>query len=156
MTEGLLERLERGPVLGDGGYLLELEKRGYVQAGPFTPEVSITNPEALAELHREFLRAGAEVLQALTFYASEEKLATVGLAGRVDDINQAAVRVARSVARRATRSWRAIFRSHGRTTRQSPHRPTGFERSSTASSTFRWPRGSISSSARPSASSERR
>src|SRR5919197_101540 len=62
MAEGLLERLARGPVLGDGGYLLELEKRGYVQAGPFTPEVSITNPEALAELHREFLRAGAEVL----------------------------------------------------------------------------------------------
>jgi betaine-homocysteine S-methyltransferase len=83
MPDGLLERLERGIVLGDGGYLLELEKRGYVQAGPFTPEVSLTNPEALAELHREFLRAGAEVLQALTFYASEEKLATVGLAGRV-------------------------------------------------------------------------
>ncbi|HEY7590244.1 MAG TPA: homocysteine S-methyltransferase family protein [Candidatus Limnocylindrales bacterium] len=98
MTEGLLDRLGRGPVLGDGGYLLELEKRGYVQAGPFTPEVSITNPEALAQLHREFLRAGAEILQALTFYASEEKLATVGLAGRVDDINRAAVRVARSVA----------------------------------------------------------
>jgi betaine-homocysteine S-methyltransferase len=98
MVEGLLERLARGPVLGDGGYLLELEKRGYVQAGPFTPEVSITNPEALAELHREFLRAGAEVLQALTFYASEEKLATVGLAGRVDEINRAAVQVARSVA----------------------------------------------------------
>jgi betaine-homocysteine S-methyltransferase len=98
MTEGLLERLAHGPVLGDGGYLLELEKRGYVQAGPFTPEVSITEPHALEELHREFLRAGAEVLQALTFYASEEKLATVGLAGRVDDINRAAVRVARSVA----------------------------------------------------------
>lgn len=98
MTRGLLERLAEGPVLGDGGYLLELEKRGHVQAGPFTPEVSITEPEALAQLHREFLHAGAEVLQALTFYASEEKLATVGLADRVDDINRAAVQVARSVA----------------------------------------------------------
>ncbi len=98
MAAGLLDRMGDGPVLGDGGYLLELEKRGYVQAGPFTPEVSITEPEALAQLHREFLRAGADVLQALTFYASEEKLATVGLAGRVDDINRAAVRVARSVA----------------------------------------------------------
>src|SRR3712207_1355481 len=98
VTKGLLERLADGVVLGDGGYLLELEKRGYVQAGPFTPEVSITDPDALAQLHREFLRAGAEVLQALTFYASAEKLATVGLEGRVDDINRAAVRVARSVA----------------------------------------------------------
>jgi betaine-homocysteine S-methyltransferase len=98
MTRGLLERLSEGPVLGDGGYLLELEKRGYVRAGPFTPEVSLTNPDALAQLHREFLRAGAEVLQALTFYASEDKLRTVGLEGKVDDLNRAAVRVARSVA----------------------------------------------------------
>ena len=79
MPKGILERLADGVVLGDGGYLLELEKRGYVQAGPFTPEVSLTHPHALAELHREFLFAGAEVLQALTFYASEDKLATVGL-----------------------------------------------------------------------------
>ena len=98
MTRGLLERLAEGPILGDGGYLLEMEKRGYVRAGPFTPEVSLTDPEALAQLHREFLRAGAEVLQALTFYASEDKLATVGLADKVDDINRAAVRVAREVA----------------------------------------------------------
>jgi betaine-homocysteine S-methyltransferase len=98
MTAGLLERLAEGVVLGDGGYLLELEKRGYVQAGPFTPEVSLTHPDALAELHREFALAEAEVLQALTFYASEDKLATVGLAGKVDDLNRAAVGIARKVA----------------------------------------------------------
>jgi len=98
VRRGILERLAEGPVLGDGGYLLELEKRGYVQAGPFTPEVSLTHPQALAGLHREFLRSGAEVLQALTFYASEDKLATVGLSDKVDDINRAAVSVARSVA----------------------------------------------------------
>lgn len=98
MPKGLLERLAEGVVLGDGGYLLELEKRGYVRGGPFTPEVSLTHPEALLQLHREFVRAGAEVLQALTFYASEDKLATVGLGGRVDDINRAAVRIAREAA----------------------------------------------------------
>ena len=98
MPTGLLERLAKGTVLGDGGYLLELEKRGYVRGGPFTPEVSLTHPEALLELHKEFVRAGAEVLQALTFYASEDKLGTVGLAGRVDDINRAAVRIARQGA----------------------------------------------------------
>ena len=98
MTKGILERLAEGPVLGDGGYLLELEKRGYVQAGPFTPEVVIEHPEALAQLHREFLMAGAEVLQTMTFYASDDKLATVGLADRVDDINRTAVRIAREVA----------------------------------------------------------
>jgi betaine-homocysteine S-methyltransferase len=85
-------------VLGDGGYLLELEKRGYVRAGPFTPEAVLEHPGALLELHREFLNAGAEVLQALTFYASEDKLATAGLAGKGDDINRQAVRLARQVA----------------------------------------------------------
>src|SRR5215217_5597231 len=81
MAKGILERLAEGRVLGDGGYLLELEKRGYVQAGPFTPEVVIEHPDALEQLHREFLRAGVDVLQTMTFYASDDKLATVGLAG---------------------------------------------------------------------------
>jgi betaine-homocysteine S-methyltransferase len=52
MTKGILDRLSEGVVLGDGGYLLELERRGYVQAGSFVPEVLLTRPEALAELHR--------------------------------------------------------------------------------------------------------
>src|SRR5689334_6792646 len=98
MGKGILQRLAEGPVLGDGGYLLELEKRGYVQAGPFTPEVVIEHPDALAQLHREFLRAGVDVLQTMTFYASDDKLATVGLQGKVDDINRNAVQVAREVA----------------------------------------------------------
>ena len=96
--KGILERLKDGPVLGDGGYLLELEKRGWVRAGPFTPEVALTYPSALRELHVEFREAGAEVLQALTFYASRDKLATVGLENRLEELNRAAVRVAREVA----------------------------------------------------------
>jgi betaine-homocysteine S-methyltransferase len=96
--KGILERLQEGPVLGDGGYLLELEKRGWVRAGPFTPEVALTYPDALRELHVEFREAGAEVLQALTFYASRDKLATVGLENRLEELNRAAVRVAREVA----------------------------------------------------------
>src|ERR1700721_1015522 len=98
MKKNILERLKEGPVLGDGGYLLELEKRGWVRAGPFTPEVVLTHPEALRELHVEFREAGAEVLQALTFYASRDKLATVGLENRIDELNRTAVRIAREVA----------------------------------------------------------
>ena len=81
--KGILERLKDGVVLGDGGYLLELEKRGWVQAGPFTPEVVLMRPQAVKELHMEFKTAGAEVLQALTFYASRDKLGTVGLADKL-------------------------------------------------------------------------
>jgi betaine-homocysteine S-methyltransferase len=98
MKKGILQRLKEGPVLGDGGYLLELEKRGWVRAGPFTPEVALTYPNALRELHVEFREAGAEVLQALTFYASRDKLATVGLEDRLEELNRSAVRVAREVA----------------------------------------------------------
>jgi betaine-homocysteine S-methyltransferase len=98
MKKNILEKLKEGPVLGDGGYLLELEKRGWVRAGPFTPEVVLTNPEALRQLHIEFREAGAEVLQALTFYASRDKLATVGLQDRLGDLNRAAVRIAKDVA----------------------------------------------------------
>ena len=98
MKKGILERLAEGPVLGDGGYLLELEKRGWVRAGPFTPEVALMHPEALRELHIEFREAGADVLQALTFYASRDKLATVGLEDRLEELNRAAVGIAKEVA----------------------------------------------------------
>jgi betaine-homocysteine S-methyltransferase len=96
--KGILEKLAEGPVLGDGGYLLELEKRGRVRAGPFTPEVAVNHPESLLELHREFRDAGSEVLQALTFYASRDKLATVGMGDRVEELNRAAVRIAKQAA----------------------------------------------------------
>jgi len=98
VKKNILQKLKYEPVLGDGGYLLELEKRGWVRAGPFTPEVALTNPEALRQLHIEFREAGAEVLQALTFYASRDKLATVGLQDRLEDLNRAAVRIAKDVA----------------------------------------------------------
>lgn len=98
MPGGIMGRLADGPVLGDGGYLLELEKRGFVQAGPFTPEVVLDHPEALEGMHREFVRAGADVIQTMTFYASEDKLATVGLSDQVEAINRQAVKIARMVA----------------------------------------------------------
>lgn len=98
MKQNILDKLANGVVLGDGGYLLELERRGHVRPGPFTPEVCIQNPDAVKQLHYEFLNAGAEVLQALTFYATAEKMDTVGLKGKTDDINRAAVRIAKEAA----------------------------------------------------------
>ncbi|HMC66441.1 MAG TPA: homocysteine S-methyltransferase family protein [Gemmataceae bacterium] len=98
MPRSILDKLKQGVVLGDGGYLLALEERGYVQAGPFTPEVTIEHPNALRALHEEFVHAGAEVLQVLAFYASENKLAQIGYANRLPEINRAAVRLAREAA----------------------------------------------------------
>jgi betaine-homocysteine S-methyltransferase len=103
--------LKEGTVLGDGGYLIELERRGYVDSGSgrekvgtgkgsgqFTPEVAIKNPDALRELHREFLQAGSQVLQALTFFGTREKLNRAGYGADTERINAAAVKLAMDVA----------------------------------------------------------
>lgn len=95
---GILERLSEGLVLGDGGYVMELEKRGYIIAGPFTPEVVLEHPSAVKELHYEFVKAGADVIQALAFYASRGKLASVGYGERVLEVNRQAVKLAREAA----------------------------------------------------------
>jgi betaine-homocysteine S-methyltransferase len=109
--KSITELIKQGPVIGDGGYLIELERRGYVDSGSgreqvgtgrgsgqFTPEVAIEEPEALRELHREFLHAGSQVLQALTFFGTREKLGRAGYGTQVEEINSAAVKLAKDVA----------------------------------------------------------
>lgn len=47
LLQGVLERLNAGEVVvGDGGFVFALEKRGYVKAGPWTPEAAVTHPES--------------------------------------------------------------------------------------------------------------
>jgi betaine-homocysteine S-methyltransferase len=99
MTVSLADRLRSGAVLGAEGYVFELERRGYIKAGPFVPEVVLDFPDAVRELHREFLRAGAEVMVALTYYAHREKLRDVGREDDLEAMNRQAVRIARDVAR---------------------------------------------------------
>jgi betaine-homocysteine S-methyltransferase len=94
----LQQRLSDGVVLGAEGYVFELERRGYVKAGPFVPEVILDAPEALRQLHRDFLRAGSDVMVALTYYAHREKLAGVGRADDLEEMNRRAVRIANEVA----------------------------------------------------------
>jgi betaine-homocysteine S-methyltransferase len=97
-TSSLQQRLAEGVMLGAEGYVFELERRGYIQAGPYVPEVILDAPEAVVQLHREFLRAGADVMVALTYYAHREKLRMVGRDGELEAMNRAAVRVANQVA----------------------------------------------------------
>lgn len=96
--KGLLERLQDGVVLGGEGYVFELERRGYIKAGPYVPEVVLDFPDAVKELHREFLRAGCEVMVALTYYAHREKLKDVGRENDLEAMNRQAVRLANEVA----------------------------------------------------------
>ena len=46
--------MAEGPVIGDGGFVFALEKRGYVKAGPWTPEAAIEHPDAGNMLFRFF------------------------------------------------------------------------------------------------------
>jgi betaine-homocysteine S-methyltransferase len=96
---GILDRLQAGVVLGAEGYVFELERRGYIKAGPYVPEVVLDFPDALRELHREFLRAGADVMVALTYYAHRGKLRDVGRENDLEAMNRQAVRIANEVAR---------------------------------------------------------
>jgi betaine-homocysteine S-methyltransferase len=97
---GLLARLKEGAVICAEGYVFELERRGYLQAGAFVPEVLFEHPEVVEQLHLDFVRAGSDVTQALTYYVHREKLRVIGREKDLAPMNRAALRIARSVARR--------------------------------------------------------
>jgi betaine-homocysteine S-methyltransferase len=98
MSGSLLERLAQGPVICAEGYLFEFERRGYLQAGAFVPEVVLEHPELVAQLHREFVHAGSDVVEAFTYYAHREKLRIIGKEGALEEINRQALRIAAEVA----------------------------------------------------------
>ena len=98
MSDGLLERLEQGPVICAEGYLFELERRGYVQAGAFVPEVVLDFPEVVTQLHRDFVRAGSDVVEAFTYYAHREKMRIVGKEHLLEELNRRALAIAKEVA----------------------------------------------------------
>src|SRR5205814_9975387 len=95
---GLLERLEQGPVICAEGYLFECERRGYLQAGAFVPEVVLEHPEVVTELHREFVHAGSDVVEAFTYYGHREKLRIIGKEHLLEALNRRALELARDVA----------------------------------------------------------
>src|SRR4051812_48256879 len=95
----LSERLARGPVLCAEGYLFELERRGFLQAGAYVPEVVLEHPEAVTALHREFVAAGSDVVEAFTYYAHREKLRLIGREHDLETMNRRALELAGAVAR---------------------------------------------------------
>ncbi len=97
-SPSLLERLENGPVICAEGYLFEMERRGYLQAGAYVPEVVLENPHAVTELHREFMNAGSDVIEAFTYYAHRDKLKLVGREGDLEEMNRTALKLAKEVA----------------------------------------------------------
>ena len=74
----LIQKLNNGPIICAEGYLFAMERRGYLSAGAFVPEVVLEHPEVVSQLHREFIRAGSDVVQAFTYYGHREKLRIIG------------------------------------------------------------------------------
>jgi betaine-homocysteine S-methyltransferase len=100
MTGSLLhEQLARGPILCAEGYLFELERRGYLQAGAYVPEVVLDRPEAVDQLHREFVHAGSDIVEAFTYYGHREKLRLIGKEDLLEPLNRDALEIAARVAR---------------------------------------------------------
>ncbi|MFB6286679.1 MAG: homocysteine S-methyltransferase family protein [Candidatus Bipolaricaulia bacterium] len=98
IKRSLRERLDDGGVVCAEGYLFELERRGLLQAGAFVPEVTLENPEALAQVHREFVWAGSDIIEAFTYYGHREKLRLVGKEELLEPLNRGALQVAHRVA----------------------------------------------------------
>ncbi|XP_070568445.1 betaine--homocysteine S-methyltransferase 1-like [Ptychodera flava] len=98
-VKGFLERIKDGDhIIVAEGYLFLFERRGYLKAGPFVPEVILENPELVRSAYREFVHAGSDVVLAFTFYAHREKMRLIGREKDLMKINVDALRMAREVA----------------------------------------------------------
>lgn len=80
----------------DGAMGTMLQARG-LKAGKSPEEMNLSLPDVVAGIHREYLEAGADILVTNTFGGSRAKLEHYGLEAGVNDINRAAVKIARSV-----------------------------------------------------------
>jgi betaine-homocysteine S-methyltransferase len=99
LVPDLRESLRHSPVVCAEGYLFECERRGYLQAGAFVPEVVLDHPEVVSELHREFVHAGSDVVEAFTYYGHREKLRVIGKEDILEPLNRQALSIAAEVAK---------------------------------------------------------
>ena len=98
MKTGLIERLNSTGIVCAEGYLFEMERRGYLTAGEFVPEVALENPEALKSLHKDFQHAGSDVVVAFTYNGHREKMRIIGKEDLLEPLNRAALQIAKEVA----------------------------------------------------------
>ena len=101
-----LERLrENRPLLADGAIGTLLHARGVPMDDCFE-RLNLTRPELLAEIHRAYIGAGAELIETNTFGANRYKLAEFGLDEQLEAVNRAGVELARAAA---AESGRTVF-----------------------------------------------
>jgi methionine synthase / methylenetetrahydrofolate reductase(NADPH) len=98
MAHPFLERLGRGPILGDGAMGTLLRNYGSQHGGAGVQQVeeyNLTQPDWVREAHLGYIQAGAGLIETNTFAASRPRLAEHGLAERMREINFRGVKLAR-------------------------------------------------------------
>ncbi|HPN66687.1 MAG TPA: homocysteine S-methyltransferase family protein [Candidatus Omnitrophota bacterium] len=96
--KGILARLKDEILIFDGAFGTVLQESGALKAGACPEELNISDPGIVKKIHRDYINAGADVIETNSFGASKLKLAAYGLEKDADRINYEAARIARSVA----------------------------------------------------------
>ncbi len=91
------EKLQGRVIVADGAMGTMLYSRGVFINRCFD-ELNLSAPAMVKEIHEEYVKAGAEILETNTFGATRLRLANYGLADKVEAINRAGVRLAREAA----------------------------------------------------------
>ena len=90
--------LDQGKViLADGAMGTMLHSRGASFDSSFD-ELNLTQPALVAQIHSDYVEAGAQIIETNTFGANRFKLSAHGLESQVMELNQAAVRLARQAS----------------------------------------------------------
>ena len=96
--KGFRERLQNNEVVVfDGGVGTYLYEKG-IYINTCFDELNITNPDIVSEVHREYVAAGADVIETNTFGANRFKLAPHGLEPKVFEINLKGAQLAKAAA----------------------------------------------------------
>ncbi len=98
MPASFLERLGKSPVLCDGATGTLLYAKG-IFINRCYDELNLSQPDVLSQIHKDYLHAGAEIIETNTFGANLFRLERHGLASRVRDINLAGAKLARDAAK---------------------------------------------------------
>jgi methionine synthase I (cobalamin-dependent) len=97
-------RFEKGGILFDGAMGSMLIAQGLPSGRP-PEEWILSRPESIKDVHRAYLEAGADVITTNTFGATPARLSGFGLADEVEEINAAAVRLAREAVEENEKSF---------------------------------------------------
>lgn len=93
----LLERLDETVLVADGAMGTMLYGSGVFINQSFD-QLSLTRPDLVARIHREYVAAGADLIETNTFGANRARLTDHGLEDRLEEINRASVQLARESA----------------------------------------------------------